>query len=87
MIKTIFKIQCWFKFIVDTIIIQSCGINWGKQQTQNKLQNSKQIKENKLIFKTAFYMGTSSSKVVGLIKGKHPIILTTNYTIQTKYRK
>ncbi len=88
MIKNIFKIQCSFKFIVD-IIIQSCGINWGKQQTHSNLQNSKQIKENKPRFskhiQNSLLHGTSSSKVVGLIKGNN--ILTTNCTIQTKYRK
>jgi len=60
-----------------------------KQQTQNKLQNSKQIKENRLRFskhiQNSLLHGTSSSKVVGLIKGNN--ILPTNYTIQTKYRK
>jgi hypothetical protein len=57
------------------IIIQSCGINWGKQQTHNKLQNSKQIKENRLRFskhiQNSLLHGTSSSKVVGLIKGNN----------------
>ncbi len=84
--------QQWFKYIFKfqwDIIIQTCGINWGKQQTRNQLHNSKPIKGNNLRFskhiQNSLLHGTQSSKVVGLNKGNN--ILTTNYTIQTKYRK
>jgi hypothetical protein len=62
----------------------------GSIEGNNKLTtNSKQIKENKLRIskhiQNSLSHGTQSSKVVGLSKRNN--ILTTNYTIQTKYRK
>ncbi len=47
----------------------------GNNKLRTKLQNSKQIKENRLRFskhiQNSLLHGTSSSKVVGLIKGNN----------------
>jgi hypothetical protein len=62
-----------------------------RTNSQQITKFKKQIKENRLSFfqkhiQNSLLHGTSSSKVVGLIKGNN-ILTTTNYTIQTKYRK
>jgi hypothetical protein len=49
------------------IIIQSCGINWGKQQSHNQLHSSKQTRENNIRFskhlQTPFYMRHNHAKL------------------------
>ncbi len=55
-----------FKFTWG-IIIQSCGINWRKQQTHNQLHSSRQTRENNIRFskhlQTPFYMGHNHPKL------------------------